>query len=134
MTTPTPPRFSMKTSLLSPWLTLVFCCASLVCTLQTSVGNQWTNTDGVAIQGDFVKLEGDVLVIRKDGKESKIPLDKLSQQSHAQARRVAGLVTSGRAAPDAQPCVTVLPEHVAVPKEGAWRSGTATGFPDREPC
>ena len=118
----------MKTSLRSQFLTLVFCTGSLVSAQETSVPNQWTNTSGAAIQGDFVKLEGDALVLRKDGKEFKIPVAKLSLPSLEQARQLAGgTATAVPAAAESTPAV--IPEHSTVPQEGAWKAGIATGFP-----
>jgi hypothetical protein len=48
----------------------------------------WTNTAGVSIKGDFVKLEDETLTIRKDGKEFLIPMAKLSLASREQARKM----------------------------------------------
>ena len=49
----------------------------------------WTNTDGKTIQAEFIRLNGDSVVIRKDGKEFSIPISKLTTASAAQARKYA---------------------------------------------
>lgn len=51
---------------------------------------QWTNTAGVAIQGPFVKLQGESVVILLKGKETLIPLASLSLESRQQAKNLAG--------------------------------------------
>lgn len=50
---------------------------------------RWTNKDGKSIEGEFLKLEGGTVVIRKDAKDFKVPLTNLSPASLAQARRLA---------------------------------------------
>lgn len=62
----------------------------------------WTNTSGKVIKAEFVRLEGETLVIRKDGKVFNVPLSKLSAESQNQAKKF-GLAT----APDP---VVVLPK------------------------
>ena len=49
----------------------------------------WTNTDGKTIQAEFVRLDSDAVVIRKDSKEFSIPLAKLSPASRKQANECA---------------------------------------------
>ena len=49
----------------------------------------WTNTDGKTIQAEFVRLESDSVVIRKDGKEFTLPLAKLSPESRNQAQKLS---------------------------------------------
>jgi hypothetical protein len=53
----------------------------------------WTNTDGKTIEAEFIHLDGDTVVIRKDGKEFKIPLAKLSPASREQALTFGGPTT-----------------------------------------
>jgi len=118
----------MKPSSIRQFLTLVFCSGSLVSAQEATASMLWTNTSGVAIQGDFVKLEGDTVVIRKDGNEARIPLAKLSRPCREQARQLAGdTATAVLAVAESTP--VVIPEHTAVPQEGAWKAGIATGFP-----
>jgi mono/diheme cytochrome c family protein len=51
----------------------------------------WTNTDGVAIQAAFGGMQGaDVVLKTADGKSHAYPMTKLSQESQAQARKLAG--------------------------------------------
>lgn len=49
----------------------------------------WTSADGRTIQAEFVKLEDEVVFIRRDGKEFSIPMAKLSLASRNQARAMA---------------------------------------------
>lgn len=49
----------------------------------------WTNTSGKTIQAEFIKIDGDSVVIQKDGKVFNFPLGKLSVESHEQARKLA---------------------------------------------
>ncbi len=49
----------------------------------------WTNISGATIQGEFVRLEGQAVVIRKEGKEFRIPFSKLNGESVARAERLA---------------------------------------------
>lgn len=55
----------------------------------------WTNPEGKALAGVFLRLEGETLVIRKEGKELKIPFAKLSLASRNQARALAENVKAG---------------------------------------
>lgn len=45
----------------------------------------WTNTDGKTIQAEFVRLDSESVVIRKDGKEFSLSLAKLAPASRKQA-------------------------------------------------
>jgi hypothetical protein len=49
----------------------------------------WTNTDGITIQAEFVRLDGQSVVIRKDGKEFTLRLAQLSTKSRQQALDLA---------------------------------------------
>jgi hypothetical protein len=49
----------------------------------------WTSSDNRTIEALFVRLENETLVIKKDGKESSIPLSKLAPASAEQARKLA---------------------------------------------
>ncbi len=50
----------------------------------------WTSTDGKSIVATFVRLEGDVVVVLKEGKELKIPLARLNAESLKQAKSLGG--------------------------------------------
>jgi hypothetical protein len=52
----------------------------------------WTNTSGGSLQGEFQRMEGDAVVIKKasDGVFYKVPLASLSPESQAQAKKAAG--------------------------------------------
>lgn len=49
----------------------------------------WTNSEGKTIQAEFVRLEGQSVVVRIDGKEVPIPISKLALSSRNQARDLA---------------------------------------------
>jgi hypothetical protein len=49
----------------------------------------WTNQVGVIIQAAFVGLDGDAVVIRKDGKEFTIPFSKLNTASQQLAMKLS---------------------------------------------
>lgn len=52
----------------------------------------WISNDGKTIKANFVKLEGEAVVVRmEDGKEHKIPFARLSPASVAQAGMLGGL-------------------------------------------
>ncbi len=48
----------------------------------------WTNTSGKVIMAEFIRLEGETLVIRKDGKLFNVPLTKLSPESQTLAKKL----------------------------------------------
>lgn len=48
-----------------------------------------TNRDGKTIKAEFLRLEGPIVFIRKDGKEFPIPLAKLSTASAVLARELS---------------------------------------------
>lgn len=49
----------------------------------------WTNQSGVTINAAFVGLDGDAVVIRKDGKEFTIPFSKLNASSQELAMKLS---------------------------------------------
>jgi hypothetical protein len=49
----------------------------------------WTNQTGVTINAAFVGLDGDSVVIRKDGKEFTIPFSKLNTASQELAMKLS---------------------------------------------
>ncbi|MGL4398508.1 MAG: leucine-rich repeat domain-containing protein [Luteolibacter sp.] len=69
----------------------------------------WTNTQGIVIQGDFVEVEGEAVVIRREGKTYTIPFNKLSPKSVSQARELSSVVEAN--AKDATPFKQTDPEH-----------------------
>ena len=51
----------------------------------------WTNTEGRVIQASFEGMQGDSVVLKTaDGSRHAYPLSKLSAESQAQARKLAG--------------------------------------------
>ena len=51
---------------------------------------QWTNTEGKVITAEFVRLDGDAVVVKNGGKEFRIPFAKLAETSVRQAKASAG--------------------------------------------
>ena len=49
----------------------------------------WTNSSGVTIDAAFVGLDGDAVVIRKEGKEFTIPFSKLDPRSLSLAKKLS---------------------------------------------
>jgi hypothetical protein len=50
----------------------------------------WKNKDGRSVSGMFVGLEGELLVIKRDGKEISIPFSNLDEKSMSLAKRLSG--------------------------------------------
>lgn len=50
---------------------------------------EWTNTDGKTITAEFVRLDGDAVVVKAGGKEFRIPFAKLADASIRQAKGLA---------------------------------------------
>ncbi len=75
----------------------------------TSADLKWTNTSGITIRGEFVKLENDAVVITKDGKPFTVPLAKLSPESISQARELAGAPAEDQ--PESAPDKPVSGDH-----------------------
>lgn len=74
----------------------VACCLALPLFVATpSTGHaqdalpSWTNTSGTVIKAEFIRLEKETLVIRKDGKVFNVPFSKLSEASQKQAKRLS---------------------------------------------
>ena len=47
---------------------------------------EWTNTEGKVITAEFIRLDGDAVVVKTAGKEFTIPFSKLSEASIRQAK------------------------------------------------
>ena len=85
----------------------------------------WTSADGRAIQGEFVKLAGDTLTIRNDGKEFKIPMAKLSLASREQARKLA---VDAPPPAEGKPATAATPPPISAdPKKGSRPNGSLSG-------
>ena len=50
----------------------------------------WTNTSGKTIQAEFIRLDDETLVIRMNGREFNVPLEKLLAESQRQAKELGG--------------------------------------------
>jgi|GEM_PF-7004244 len=59
-----------------------------LCAQDTNPVQSWTSSDGKIIQAKFVKLEGDAVVIERDGKPFTIPFTKLAPASVDLAKRL----------------------------------------------
>ncbi|MBU6301992.1 MAG: hypothetical protein KGS60_10590 [Verrucomicrobia bacterium] len=51
---------------------------------------EWTDRDGRVIRAEFIRLEGEVVVIEKEGKRFSVPLSRLSDRSSGLARELGG--------------------------------------------
>lgn len=68
---------------------------SLVCLIgplsgQSTAPQTWTSSDGRAMQARFVRLEGETVVLEKDGSVIQVPLARLNAASAAQAKTLGG--------------------------------------------
>ncbi len=50
-----------------------------------AIAEKWTSADGKVINAVFVALEGEVVVLKMNGKPYRVPLEKLSEASRKQA-------------------------------------------------
>ena len=50
---------------------------------------EWTNTDGKTITAEFIRLDGDAVVVKNGGKEFRIPFSKLAEASVRRAKALA---------------------------------------------
>ena len=89
----------------------------------------WSNTAGVEIRGKFLHLDGETLVIRKDGKEFRIPLHSLSGASREQARQMAA---AGAVAAEQKRAAAVPATSAPVP-EGVTTTTLPDPFPNCAP-
>jgi pimeloyl-ACP methyl ester carboxylesterase len=86
---------------------------------------EWTNTDGKTITAEFVRLDGDAVVVKAGGKEFRIPFAKLAEVSIRQAKALAAPVQA-EALPVAIPAAPItLQIKVAskVAKVDRWGTG-----------
>lgn len=51
----------------------------------------WKSKDGKSVQGEYVGLDGEAVVIKRDGREFTIPFTRLDSASVAQARSLASI-------------------------------------------
>src|SRR5262245_47352323 len=62
-------------------------------------GRTWTNRDGKSVEGDFVRLDGETVVLLVGGKEARVPLANLSDGDQAYAK-LFNPATESPAAPE----------------------------------
>jgi hypothetical protein len=85
---------------------LLLLAASLpLCAQDTDSVQSWTSSDGRVIQAKFVKLEGQAVVIEREGRRFTLPFAKLSPASVAQAKELGDIVPG-------------VPEHASHPPTG----------------
>ena len=89
----------------------------------------WTSKDGRVIQAKFVKLDGEAVIIEKEGKEIIIPLAKLSTASVALAKRLGA--SGNGASPSTKPSADSSPQS-AGQLDGAWIMTEGRGVPSVE--
>jgi hypothetical protein len=58
----------------------------------TTAPQSWTASDGRVMQAKFIKLDGDSVVIEKDGKQFAVSFTKLSAESVALAKKLGGVL------------------------------------------
>jgi pimeloyl-ACP methyl ester carboxylesterase len=56
---------------------------------QAKSAQEWTNTEGKTITAEFVRLDGDAVVVKAGGKEFRIPFAKLAEASVRRAKALA---------------------------------------------
>ncbi len=54
--------------------------------ISPAIARTWTNRDGKTVEGDFVRLDGDVVVLLVGDKEARVPLASLSDGDQAYAK------------------------------------------------
>ena len=119
---------------------LLACTLLLIAGLASAAPLEWTNKEGKTIVAEFVRLEGESVVVRRDGRELTIPLATLSLASRIQSMEL-GAGKPGKPAPalpQPAPAETAptaaappptLPDHPAIPKPGTWKNTNAVGHP-----
>ncbi len=81
---------------------------------------QWINTEGKAITAEFVRVDGDAVVVKNAGKEFRIPFAKLAEASIQQAQAAAG--ADAAPAPPSQPDTGAAPTQSDDPPQAALPS------------
>lgn len=74
----------MKSNFLAIWILSLSLLSSSLC-----LARPWTNQSGRTIEADFMKLDGEKVVLLMKGKEFRIPLASLSEEDQAFARKEA---------------------------------------------
>lgn len=64
---------------------LTFLALALTCTTVLA-GDTWTSIDGESITADFVRMEGNAVVLKMNGQEYTVPMEQLTPQSQGYAR------------------------------------------------
>lgn len=102
---PGPHEFTMNLGLFdrSTWQTLVLCEFPVILVTDSAMYHAtkpvthpapapllpWTSADGKTIQAAYIKLDGEAVVIRKDGREFTIPFSRLSPESIEKAKALS---------------------------------------------
>ncbi len=87
---------------MNAWRLFFYCAAGLLVSA-TSWAETWSDTTGkFRIEAEYVGVEGTNVVLRKpDGKTLNVPINRLSEESRAQAKRLYDMNKSGGALPAA---------------------------------
>jgi hypothetical protein len=76
-------------------LLLTLCLTTALHAQQTATEPQsWTASDGRVMQAKFIKLDGESVVIEKDGTQFAVAFAKLAEASVAQAKRLGGALSA----------------------------------------
>lgn len=86
---------------------------------------EWTNTEGKTITAEFVRLDGDAVVVKNGGKEFRIPFTKLSDASIRRAKALAAPEQAATPPAPVPSAPTTLQIKVAskVAKVDRWGTG-----------
>lgn len=88
----------------------------------------WKSKDGKSVQGEFVGLDGEAVVIKRDGKEVTIPFNRLDAASVVQARNLATFQADVLLHYDFSESSGITVKDLS----GNRRDGTLTGFSNTE--
>ena len=93
----------------------------------------WKSKDGRSVEGEFVGLDGEAVVIKRDGKEFTIPFTRLDPASVKQAKDLANPVVPGVPTAVEDPFAAAAKENPIPPTTPIAPNGSAApvtaGFP-----
>lgn len=104
-------------------LTLALTASLALRAQDASAPQSWTASDGRVITAKFIKLDGESVIIEKDGKEFAVPLAKLAPASVALAKKLGGGATTltGKAETPTYPAP--IEEPVKISRVHVWPNG-----------
>ena len=114
---------AMKSRHLPALITLTIALCAILHAQDTNAPQSWTASDGRVMQAKFIKLDGESVIIEKDGKEFAVPLAKLAPESVALAKKLGGVAPAqpGKAETVAYPAP--IEEPVKIFKVHVWPNG-----------